>query len=561
MSTSRPQARVTRFFELLPLAAGVFVALIAAGTLGEWNAGFDPVDEFFPGGVAMVPLTSVLFLLAGGSLALQAAIAAVVGDGRSRWLRWTAVALAAAAGVVALIELLAWAYSRNLGLDLMLFPTAMLQSPWEPPGRPGINTVVAFVLASAGLFVVHLDRRTYGRVEQWLGLGTGLLGFLAVIGYAFGIASFYSTGRYNGMAISTAVCLCVLGGGIILSRRREGLPWLLADAGAAGTVARRLVPAAVLVPFLLGWARLFGERWGWYDTAFGVSFYVLANIAILLWLVSWAAKLAMQGDLVREQILAREQAGREAAEGANIAKGNFLAVMSHELRTPLSAIIGYEELLADGITGPVTDAQRHQLARIKASAQHLLQLIDQILTYSRIDAGREVLRLDDVDANELASDAASLVEPLASDKGLALEITLLGYHLPMSTDAGKVRQIIVNLLSNAVKFTSSGTVQMKLYHDGATVRYVVSDTGVGIAQENLDHIFEAFWQVEQSSTRRTGGTGLGLSVTRRLANLLGGDISVESDLGSGSTFTVTLPLELSASGHARRSAATGVGVG
>ncbi len=137
-----------------------------------------------------------------------------------------------------------------------------------------------------------------------------------------------------------------------------------------------------------------------------------------------------------------------------------------------------------------------------------------------------------------------LVEPLAREKGLPLEVVATGYALPMSTDGGKVRQILVNLLSNSVKFTPAGRVTLIVQHDGGVVRYVVRDTGIGIAQEHRDQIFDAFWQVEQPSTRRVGGTGLGLSVTRRLARLLGGDVTMESSVGEGSAFTVTLPIEM-----------------
>jgi signal transduction histidine kinase len=301
----------------------------------------------------------------------------------------------------------------------------------------------------------------------------------------------------------------------------------------------------LVLPIAIGSLRLLGERMGLYDTEFGVSIFTLTLSAVFLSMIASSARVILEFDRERAQLLVREQEARMAAEGANLAKSNFLAVMSHELRTPLAAIIGYEELLADGITGPVNDAQRHQLGRVKASAQHLLQIIDQILSYARIDAGREIVHPVDVDADELADDAASLIEPLATEKGLRLVVNPLDYQLPLSTDAGKVRQILVNLLANAVKFTPRGNVTLTVQHKGATVQYVVSDTGVGIASEHLEQIFEPFWQVESAATRRAGGTGLGLSVTRRLARMLGGDVTVESSIGYGSTFTVTLPLESS----------------
>jgi len=540
MRTGPPHLRVIRFFEQLPLAAGIFVVVAAVGTLAQWQAGLDPGTRFFPGGTFMLPVTCAALLLGGGSLALMAHPT----DRRS--LQLAAAALAVLLLAIALLEAASWAAGRNLGLDLLLYPSAVRHAPWMPPGRMALNTVAALLFAGAGLLGLHADDRDGRNSAQWFALATTVIAFLALVGYAFGVTRLYALGAYSGMALPTAITLFVLGIGLMFARRTAGLAGLMVDPGAAGSVSRRLIPAAILVPFLIGWGRLSAERSGLLDETLGVSLYVLATVAIFVWLVWWAAQMARAGDHTRQDLLERERAARAAAEEANAAKSNFLAVMSHELRTPLSAIIGYEELLADGITGPVNDAQRHQLGRVKASAQHLLHLIDQILTYSRIDAGREVVRHEDVDANEMAQDAAGLIEPLAQEKGLTVSVVPLDYALPMRTDGGKVRQILVNLLSNAVKFTASGNIAMSVLHDGNIVRYVVRDTGIGIAPEHLDQIFEPFWQVEQPSTRRVGGTGLGLTVTRRLASLLGGTVTVESAPGEGSTFTITLPLEANA---------------
>jgi signal transduction histidine kinase len=256
--------------------------------------------------------------------------------------------------------------------------------------------------------------------------------------------------------------------------------------------------------------------------------------------------LALAEELGRRAALALDNARLyQAANEASRAKSEFLATMSHELRTPLTAIIGYEELLADGITGPVSDAQRHQLRRIKASATHLLGLIDEVLTFSRVDAGREIRRSEEVDARRVVREAADIVQPLAAERSLAFEVELPDEPIIMCTDAAKLRQILLNLISNAVKFTEVGgvVVAARLVEEGATVQFEVRDTGIGIAQENLGRVFDPFWQVDQNATRRVGGTGLGLSVSRRLAHLLGGEVSVGSELARGSVFRVRVPVE------------------
>jgi signal transduction histidine kinase len=228
-----------------------------------------------------------------------------------------------------------------------------------------------------------------------------------------------------------------------------------------------------------------------------------------------------------------------SALAASEAKSAFLATMSHELRTPLNAIIGYQSLLEEGIDGTLNESQLAQLSRIRAGADHLLGLIDEILTYGRVEAGKEVVQLEDAEIRPIVEEAVTMVKPLAGTKGLTLRVDVPDARL--NTDSGKLRQILLNLLSNAVKFTDSGEIRVQGHLNGDTAEFSVADEGIGIADENLQRIFEPFWQVQQSATRRAGGTGLGLSVSRSLARLLGGEIRAESKLGEGSKFTLTLP--------------------
>jgi signal transduction histidine kinase len=361
------------------------------------------------------------------------------------------------------------------------------------------------------------------------------------------------------------VTFTILGIGLLFAQPSRGVPALIVDDGAAGFVARRLIPGAVLVPFVLGMLRIAGEERSLFGARLGASLFAVADMCVFLLLIAWSARVLRDIDRKRGELFVLEREAHEAserarveaeiamtqaeaaraeAESANGAKSDFLAVMSHELRTPLAAIMGYQELLADGITGPVTEAQAQQLGRIKASARHLLSLIDEILTFTRLDAGRETVMPETVDLDDALKDAMEIVEPLATAKNLDLRIISPGPGSKVETDVTKVRQILVNLLSNAVKFTEKGTVSVEANMLGKDFLLRVSDTGIGIQPENIHRIFDPFWQVEQKATRRATGTGLGLTVTKRLANLLGGDVDVTSTLGEGTTFTVRLPVKV-----------------
>jgi signal transduction histidine kinase len=237
-----------------------------------------------------------------------------------------------------------------------------------------------------------------------------------------------------------------------------------------------------------------------------------------------------------------ERRARSEAERANNAKSDFLATMSHELRTPLNAMIGYGQLLEMGVPEPIPEPARRQVERIRLSAQHLLQLIEEILTFSRVEAGRERVIVEPVPLSELADEVVAIIDPLASRKQLRFEVELPPGEVALETDPRKVRQVLLNLLGNAVKFTDEGTVSLRMILRGDALLVEVADTGIGIGEQDLHRIYEPFWQAESELHSRAAGTGLGLPVTRQFVELLGGSMDVRSEPGRGTTFSVTLPL-------------------
>jgi signal transduction histidine kinase len=232
----------------------------------------------------------------------------------------------------------------------------------------------------------------------------------------------------------------------------------------------------------------------------------------------------------------------EHAEAANRAKNDFIAVMSHELRTPLAAVAGYEELLADEILGTLNEEQHNALDRMRWSTRLLGSIIEEVLTFSRLESGEVHLDLERISVAELLSSAAAVLEPLANARGLELVVEPPDEPLEISTDPDLARRVLVNLGSNAVKFTEAGQVRMSARISEDHVLLEIHDTGIGIAADNLERIFEAFTQVHTGTARPYGGTGLGLHTARRLAHLIAGEIGVESEVGTGSTFSLRLPL-------------------
>jgi two-component system, sensor histidine kinase and response regulator len=537
--------------------AGALCSLIGATVLVGWATGSDILRTFTPRGIMMLPNTGVAFVAGGFALWL------LRNEDVPPRVRQAARMAAGFVFLLGFLTFLERVTGWSFGIDMLLFPDAVRLQPYRPFGRMATNSTVALSLAGAALLLLDVETLRRTRPAQLMATAGVAISSLALLGHLYGARPLYAIDRAAGMAVPTALAFLALHTGILFARPTRGGVSLLTGRDTGGMLARRLLPAVILAPIIFGWLWIVGRQREVFSREGGVALFVVLIVGVLVALVLRSASVIRIVDRARETLLEREASARHGAEratqraleaaadaerarleaeAASRAKSDFVATMSHELRTPLNAIIGYTNLLADGIPEPVTEAQRTQLARVSASAKHLLELIDEVLTLSRLEAGRETVSIRQVAVADVLDQAAVMIEPMATGRKLRFEVVRPSSTLTIETDAGKLRQILLNLLTNAVKFTDEGSVILSAGEDGdGSVVFQVKDSGIGIAPEHLTRIFESFWQVQQSTTRRVGGAGLGLNVAQQLARVLGGDVMVESAPGEGSTFTVRLP--------------------
>jgi signal transduction histidine kinase len=229
------------------------------------------------------------------------------------------------------------------------------------------------------------------------------------------------------------------------------------------------------------------------------------------------------------------------AEEADRLKSVFLATMSHELRTPLNSILGFTGMLLQGLAGPLNAEQTKQLQMVRSSGRHLLHLITEVLDLSRIEAGRMEMRVETFDMHQVLAKAVATLAPLAARKHLPVLTDVAPEVGQVKSDPRRVEQILLNLVHNAIEFTAQGEIRIGCRVGDGRLLTSVADTGMGIKPEDLDQLFTTFWQCDSTLARQHEGSGLGLAICKRLADLLGGEIWVESQWGVGSTFTFVLP--------------------
>jgi signal transduction histidine kinase len=524
----------------LTAACAIATFGIGAAVLAGWTFGVDAIQRLGHGSIHMLPITAVTFMLAAASLWMQRGAARE--DGYRSYVARGFALLVLAIGILTLGErVLGW----DAGIDTLFFHDTLVGLPYQPTGRMATNSAVTFALVGAALFLLDGETRRVRLIAHWFSTLGIVIAAMALIGHLYGATALYQFDVTAAMAVSTACAFFTLSVGILSARPNTSWAGRIVSRTGTGMLARRLLLALTIVPVMLGWLFILARENSLVSREVGIAILVMVVMAIQLTVLVRAAAIVQRGERAQALALENAAAARDEAQRANRAKNDFLAVMSHELRTPLNAIIGYGSLLRDGIPDPATPGQRQQIERIGASAKHLLALIDEVLTLSRLELGRERITPTAIGVATLVEEAAAMMEPEAHKKGLTLSIVVPEQEVTMVTDTGKLRQALVNLLGNAVKFTDHGEVCIRASYEpeAELVLFEVEDTGIGIDEQHLPRVFDAFWQVDQAPTRRVGGTGLGLHVTRRLVRLLGGEVAARSTVGRGSCFSIRLSRE------------------
>jgi signal transduction histidine kinase len=279
------------------------------------------------------------------------------------------------------------------------------------------------------------------------------------------------------------------------------------------------------------WVSLRFEKTFDYSLLVEIVIFFSVALALMLW---WNSMIQRQKTLI--------QAAKDAAEAANRTKSVFLASMSHELRTPLNSILGFNGIILNEMAGPLNFEQKKQLKMVQGSARHLLNLINDVLDISKIEAGELELSQTLFNMADLVEQTRAELLPLAEKKLLTLTAEIAPEVGEVLSDERRIRQVLINLINNALKFTEKGGVHIRCRVDGDELEIRVSDTGIGIAQQDLDKLFRPFQQLDSGLARKFEGTGLGLSICKRIITAVGGRIWVESQVGKGSSFSFRLPL-------------------
>ena len=515
------------------------IATIAASAEICWGVGSDYLSRIAPGLISMNPTTAALFLVVAAALLAEAK--------KARAAFRIVIASSIASLTICVTKLIGYAMGRSWAFDQVLFGGPIRRiGTFRSSIAP--NTAICFVLVAVAL-PLTLRYPSKIRLATTLNFLSMSLAMIGLIGYIFTSFHFYTVPTFAPMALPTCLAFLSAGLALICLRPTSGVAQVFTKDTMGGYLTRRVLPVATLLPLVVGLLKGALEKRGWVDSATASALSVVLSMAVIATVITLAAQHITRMDAERQKaelaakaLSAQLRVEAERADEASRAKSEFLANMSHEIRTPLNGVIGMLDLLEQS---ELTETQTSYTGIIRQSSDNLLSIIDEIIDLSKIEAGKLTLESIEYDPKQIVTSVAQLFSGPARQKGVAVRVGVpWGRSCRIYGDPTRLRQSITNLVSNAVKFTPKGEIRIDLtaLQEGPTTHLSVTvrDSGVGIPEDRLEKVFNNFEQAESGTTRRFGGSGLGLTISKRLVEMMGGKIEVASELGKGTTFRIAL---------------------
>ncbi len=529
MENNFPKCLHSRFRPFAGIAAGLAV-FIGVLVLAGWTWDIDRFKRVLPGLVSMNPITAVLFVLAGISLWLQRHMPLMVA--RASFLSTYRCAQCCAIVVLCmgLLRLASYAFGWEFRIDQVLFAQRLAADTPGFSNRMSPNTALNFVFIGMALLLLDMKTLRGRRPTEFLAIAAALISLLALIGYAYRVQWLYGIATFIPMALHTAVVFQLLALGILCARCDAGLMALVASESPGGALARRLLPAMVLIPFLLGWLCLRGERSGIYGSGLSITLYAIANIVIFGVLVLWSARSLQSADAeLQERAAQLEEANKELE--------SFSYSISHDLRAPLRHVQGYVEMLIKASDGQLSEKARRYLQTITDASTEMGQLIDDLLAFSRMSRIELCESCGNLDG--FVQDAIKGLEMATRGRNIVWKIA----PLPRAQgDPSLLKQVFANLIGNAVKYSSERDpaeieVGCTGEEDGRLI-FFVKDNGAGFDMKYADKLFGVFQRLHPVDEFE--GTGIGLAIVKRIIVRHGGRTWAEGKVGDGATFYFTL---------------------
>jgi signal transduction histidine kinase len=502
--------------------------------------------------------TAVTLILAGVSLVL------VVRKNPDTLACRAGMFLAFVVVLLGALNLCEYLFTFDAGIDQLLFRDPIGAVGTVNPGRMAPNTAVNFIFIGISIMLLNIKSDFLFNTGRFLILIQGLVTLFAMTGYLYGVRQFYGIQSYSKMAFYTTLGFAFAFLGAIFARPDKGVIAELSADNPGGTLLRYLAPAIIVILFVLGWFRIFGEKSGIYESYFGTALFTVIRIVIFL-VIGWAIARYMNKfyELRREKEIALQLAESkyDAIKETDRLKTQFIAVVSHELRTPITIIKGSVALLSREDYGILNTKQRDFAAMIEANTGRLKLIVDDMVDISRIESGSFTIEKTPVNINALIDSCINEMEQISLKNNIRLTKDIGIEDLILTVDKGRMEQVMTNLTSNAIKFSKPGLeiriglkcadpvnmpLKIKETLDKARnyVVFYVEDHGIGIEEQNINRVFERFFQVEEHTVRKKQGMGLGLNIVKNIIEAHGGAVWCESaGLGLGSTFFTVLPDE------------------